>query len=228
MSGSEITRAEFFDELNNRNEGTAGSARGTRSGLVSRTGNMALPELFLSNIDSKSGKARSPGIEQGTLDQAISRLSDWDEPENMPRLLGRIAEEARRLFDSEAAVIAVVDEKNRSFTYRTVCGSAAEACFGKGMPIDGTSICGWVIRQKTFFSSSNTTTDLRGSPEIGELLDMKTAVAAPLTVSGKIFGVLLVFNRSNEVVFRREDAKEILVPYARWAGVIIENSLEKE
>lgn len=164
---------------------------------------------------------RRTAVVRPALDTALTGLWVADDPLEVRGLYMRIVMQACDLMQTESALLAMVDDFNGHFTYRAASGMRALSCLGRKQLVEETSICGWVIRQNTFFMSNDVRTDLRGGNEFREILKARTAAAAPLIVDGAVRGALAVADRKDGGGFRRDDIREILVPFAREASLLI-------
>ncbi len=114
----------------------------------------------------------------------------------------RVAEEARRLTDAEAAVVE--EPEGSDMVYRAAVGNAAGQ-EGLRLPIEG-SISGLSFSTGETLMCDDTDTDARVNREATRRVGMRSGVLAPLVHQGRCYGVLKVYS-SRPRHFSFDDAR---------------------
>lgn len=118
------------------------------------------------------------------------------EPPGADRLLGALAETARRMLGAQACSLALLSEDGSELVYTTVSGTGAEAVTGLRIPsVQG--ITGWVVQSGQPVAVSDVQSDPRFAPDIARSTGYfpQTLVAAPVVSERGVLGVLSVLDR---------------------------------
>ena len=159
---------------------------------------------------------------------AMARLARISSRTSMEEIFLAVAKEARDLFNAESALISVFDRVDGTFLYKAVAGSKAMVCLGERMSLGEATVSGWILRQNSYFCSENISSDLRVDRERRELLGIETAIGAPLLKDGEVFGAVALINRTDGKRYSRKEAREILIPYSLFAGMVLERANAKQ
>jgi|GEM_PF-2849438 len=155
------------------------------------------------------------------LDDLLSRLTSASSQLPQDELLIEIVTQARELMEADAALLALVDEGDRSFTYRAVSGLRTLDCLGLSRPVEESCFLGWVIRQGTPLTSADARTDLRGGYDCCDTVQARSVAAVPLVAEGKICGALAVVAQTDVTTFPRRDTVNLLLPLARAVAPLL-------
>ena len=130
------------------------------------------------------------------LSRTAAALATAVEPPGAERLLGSLAETARRLFGARACSLALLTEDGGELVYTTASGDGADAVAGMRMPASR-GIAGWVVQSGQPVAVSDVRADPRFAPDVAEATGYlpETIVAAPVVADGEVLGVLSVLDR---------------------------------
>lgn len=139
---------------------------------------------------------------------------------DLDRTLTVLVEEARRLMNSGAAGIRLVDEDAQTLRLIARAGSVDSLLYGDALPIEG-PLAGYCFRSGQPLISNDMLNDTRAAPGFRTTSVLRSLVMAPLKVRDRPIGVLLA---GNETVgtFTEEDQR-ILSLFADQAAGAIEN-----
>jgi signal transduction histidine kinase len=142
----------------------------------------------------------------------------------LPLLLQRIIEAARELTNSEASSILLVDRKTGDLYFEAATGAKSEEIQRVVVPMDS-SIAGWVVQHNDPLVIEDAQKDDRHFQES----DIETGhtthslIAVPLSVKGRVIGVVEALNKADGQSFDEDDVS-LLTTMAAQAAVAIENA----
>lgn len=130
------------------------------------------------------------------LAQVARALGGAVEPPGADRLLGSIAETARRLFGAQACSLALVSDDATELVYTTASGAGAASVTGLRLPVTR-GLAGWVVQSGQPLSVSDVRSDPRFAPDAAQATGYvpQALLAAPVVSDGAVLGVLTVLDR---------------------------------
>jgi signal transduction histidine kinase len=142
----------------------------------------------------------------------------------LPPLLQLIIEAARELTDSEASSILLVDRKSGDLYFEAATGAKSQEVQRVVVPMDN-SIAGWVVQHGEPLVIEDARKDERHFQEsdIETAFVTRSLIAVPLSVKGRIIGVLEALNKAEGRSFGEDDVN-LLMTMAAQAAVAIENA----
>jgi hypothetical protein len=143
------------------------------------------------------------------------------------RVLKLTAEKAAELVEAETVAIPIVSEDSSTISYPAAYGKHATMLLGRSKPLRKRSICGWVIRNKKPFYSEDIMRDRRELMEVKKLLNLRTAISAPLLYKGRVFGGITALNKLSGDAFTKEDL-QLLCILASNAAIALRNAMLME
>jgi hypothetical protein len=140
------------------------------------------------------------------------------------RVLKLTAEKALELLDADTVAVPMISEDGSTITYPAASGRHADELQGTEKPLKKRSICGWVIRNRKPFYSEDIAGDPREREDVKRLLNLKSAISAPLIYGDRVFGGVTALNKKSGGAFTREDL-QLLSIFANNAAVAIRNAM---
>jgi GAF domain-containing protein len=130
------------------------------------------------------------------LARVAGALGGAVEPAGASRLLGSIAETARRLLGARACSLALLSDDGRELVYTTASGEGEEDVTGLRMPVSR-GIAGWVVQSAQPVVVSDVRNDPRFAPDVAQSTGYvpQELVAAPVVGDEGVLGVLTVLDR---------------------------------
>lgn len=138
-------------------------------------------------------------------------------------LLVYILESAMRLVECESSSLLLVNKEDESLRFVVALGpKGAEAM---NIPVEKSSIAGWVVENNKHVIINNVGADPRFSTTVQNKTGYisRTMIAIPMRVKGQCIGVIELINKSEERKFNDEDL-EILELLAVQAGLAYINA----
>ncbi len=125
---------------------------------------------------------------------------------------------------AQAATLFVVDERNRELIFYMPTGAAGGMLSEMRIP-QHQGVAGWVSMNRRSIIVNNVENDPRFSSQVDDATGFKTRniLCVPLTVQGRLVGVLEVLNKDGEEDFSEED-KNWLEKVGSQAAVALENA----
>lgn len=130
------------------------------------------------------------------LARVAQALASAVEAPGEQRLLGSLAETARRLLGARACSLALLSDDGRELVYTTAAGHGADAVTGLRLPASR-GIAGWVVQSGQPVAVSDVSSDPRFAPDVARSIGYtpQTIVAAPVVSDQRVLGVLSVLDR---------------------------------
>ncbi len=139
-------------------------------------------------------------------------------------LLSEIVRVVCDLTDAETGSILLVDRRTGELRFEATTHPDGHAIYQMAVPMD--SIAGWVFQH----NEPVMVADARKDPRFYAQVDRKTGwetrslMAVPMTVRGKVIGVLEVINRRNGGAFTPDDLETLRI-LADQAAIAVENAV---
>jgi signal transduction histidine kinase len=165
---------------------------------------------------------------QVTLLQRYQRIIELSRQLNavldLPLLLDQVVEAARELTNSGASSILLVDQKTGDLYFEAATGSKSEEIQRVVVPVHN-SIAGWVVQHNEPLAIDDAQKDERHfqQSDIDTAFVTHSLIAVPLSIKGKVIGVLEALNKAEEQPFDADDVN-LLTILASQAAVAIENA----
>jgi signal transduction histidine kinase len=142
----------------------------------------------------------------------------------LPRLEQIIVDAAREMTGSAASSILLVDPRSGDLYFESASGPTSEEIQRYVVPMES-SIAGWVVQHGEPVVIDDAQKDIRHFPksDIETAFTTRSLIAVPMSVKGKIIGVLEALNKADARSFDEEDVF-ILLTLASQAAVAIENA----
>jgi signal transduction histidine kinase len=142
----------------------------------------------------------------------------------LPPLLQLIVEAAMEVTDSAASSILLIDRKSGDLYFEAAAGAKSEEIQRFVVPMDS-SIAGWVVQHGEPVVIDDAQQDERHFPQsdIETAFTTRSLIAVPLSVKGRIIGVLEALNKTDGQLFEEDDVN-LLITMASQAAVAIENA----
>lgn len=168
-------------------------------------------EVYKSLNSEKLGTA----IEIGFIVNSTLRLSE---------VLALIMRHAKRVTDSVASTLMLLDDESGELVFSVPTGPKAEELMDMRMP-PGKGIAGWVAQNEQPALVPNVKEDKRFYPEIDKLSGFETQsiLCVPLKAKAKLIGVLEVINKKDGTPFNEQDTL-LLSIFAYQAAIAIEHA----
>lgn len=130
------------------------------------------------------------------LAQVARALGGAVEPPGADRLLGSIAETARRLFGAQACSLALLTEDGTELVYTTAAGAGADSVTGLRLPVTR-GLAGWVVQSGQPLAVADVRSDPRFAPDAAQATGYvpQALLAAPVVSDDAVLGVLSVLDR---------------------------------
>lgn len=142
---------------------------------------------------------------------------------DLASLLNQIVQAACELSDAEAASILLYNENAKELYFQAAVGIDDPLMRGLVVPLEG-SLAGWVVKNNATVNIPDVNSDSRFFPKVDQASKVKTKSLAglPLTLHGKVIGVLEVINK-RDTHFSSYDI-EVLNVLVSLAALAIENT----
>lgn len=145
---------------------------------------------------------------------------------NLPRLLDIILDATTKLTHTMASSILLIDQQTGNLYFEATSNIPRAKMERIEVPLKG-SIAGWVVLhgRPRVIQQVKAAEQFTVSARVDSLTTFSTdsLLAVPLTVKGKVIGVLEALNKKDQQLFSHEDV-ETLVAMAGQAAVAIENA----
>ncbi len=176
----------------------------------------------------KSGFTDLPPQRQAIMLKRYERIIELNRHLNavldLPPLLQLIIEAARELTDSENSSILLVDQKSGDLYFEATTVARKEKLQRVIVPMDK-SIAGWVVQHNEAVVIEDVEKNDRhfkqADTEIAYIT--RNMIAVPLSVKGRVIGVLNALNKTGGQSFAEDDVN-VLTILAAQAAVAIENA----
>jgi hypothetical protein len=183
------------------------------------------PDARLNIQDSAIEAAAIAGEPLPSVEGFLQGLERDAATEPSEIFLMKIVLAAGELMRAETSLLALLDSSGEKYSLRAATGPRALDCLGFSLPVKAESVCGWVMRQNSYFTSSDVMTDLRSGPVFCEAVRAQAVAAAPLTQKGVVVGAITVANERGGRIFTRSETLDVLVPFARSASFFLPASM---
>jgi signal transduction histidine kinase len=142
----------------------------------------------------------------------------------LPRLEQIIVDAAREMTGSAASSILLVDPRSGDLYFESASGGKSEELQRFVVPMES-SIAGWVVQHGEPVVLDDAQKDVRHfqKSDIETAFTTNSLIAVPMSVKGKIIGVLEALNKADAQSFDQEDVF-LLMTLASQAAVAIENA----
>lgn len=174
-------------------------------------------------------KPLQPAAMQQTTRERLRRLYGIIRSLNsiiqLDKLLNQIMASATDLMAVEGGSLLLVSPDGQSLTFHVASGPAGPQLVGISLPISERSVVGTVALRGTPFIENDTSNSAHFSGQVDQKTGYKTSklLCVPLTVQGRIIGVVEVVDKISGQDFFAEDV-ELLEVLADAAAIAIENA----
>ena len=159
-----------------------------------------------------------------TLMKLSSITMDLSQTHDIDEILKKIIQASKEICDAVASSIMLVDKEKDEIFFKVSAGEKSEEVTKYKLPIDETSIAGWVIVNKTPLIVNDVSQDPRHCKHIDEKVGFSTRslLAVPIMWGDEIFGVVEAINKNVNGFTWKE--KEYLTIIASQAAIAIKNA----
>lgn len=139
-------------------------------------------------------------------------------------LIESIIESSTRLVAAEAASLVLHDAVSGKLSFAVATGPRNAQLTGASMPL-GQGIVGWVAEKGTPIIVNDPERDPRFSASMAHDLDfpVRSVIAVPMKVKGKLVGVIEVLNKVRGRYFTEEDLSWLEI-FSQQAAIAVENA----
>lgn len=143
---------------------------------------------------------------------------------NLRQLLYMIMDSAAELVQAAACTLLLHDKDRHELVFDVVTGGGGNELRQRHMP-DDSGVPGWVVANQLPLIVNDAAHDPRVRRDISESVDytVRSILAVPLMVGGRLIGVLEVLNKRSGADFTGDDL-DLLGAFAAQAAVAIENA----
>ena len=158
------------------------------------------------------------------LAQVARALGGAVEPPGATRLLGAIAETARRLFGAQACSLALLSDDGTELVYTTAAGAGASSVTGLRLPVTR-GLAGWVVQSGQPLAVSDVRSDPRFAPDAAQATGYvpQALLAAPVVSDDAVLGVLTVLDRDAQRPGAEDDLL-LLQAFCEQAALALESA----
>lgn len=145
---------------------------------------------------------------------ALGQQSDFSE------ILRVVSTTATGVFNANLASIVMLNPGTQN-TVKTIIKDGGDEK-SRGYKLLQTNLIGWSLKHKQAMLSADIATDNRFAPEISQKFGAKTAMCAPLQISGNAIGCLLLIDKTDGGAFAENDIA-LLEKMAAIAAPFLDN-----
>lgn len=141
---------------------------------------------------------------------------------DLQRVLNTLVKEAARAVQAQTCVIYILNEPSQTLEPKSVWSQPGVECSPQSQPM-GEGMAGWIAAHTQALRVENVHADSRfAGQEI--TYARRSIIGLPLTVSGRLVGVLLVGDRAGDEGDFTDDDERLLLAFADQAAITIENA----
>ena len=108
----------------------------------------------------------------------------------------KVCQAAREIANATIALVPLLDESGKNYTYAAASGKIAEHLTGTSRKLNDGGLCGWSITNRQAVRVDDVNTDIRARRQLSNQYPVKTAYVTPLYLNGAVHGAISVFRDS--------------------------------
>jgi PAS domain S-box-containing protein len=173
--------------------------------------------MMAASLQQSQAETQARLREVSSLVEAGRAITSLD----LQRVLNTLAKEAARAVEAQACIIYVLDEPALTLQPKSVWSQPGVECNPWPEPV-GEGVAGWVAKKVQTWRVEDTHTDPHFDLQTPGL--SRSLIGLPLTVSGRLVGVLLVTGKADDTGSFTDGDEHLLLAFADQAAVAIENA----